>query len=208
MKHFLPIAMKRSIIFYASWVMLTSAILLSTANSCKKGDIGPQGPQGEQGIQGEQGPKGDKGDKGNQGEQGQKGDKGDKGDTGTANVIYSGWLEVDFTTNVVGDYIGKIEHGSITQDILDKGEIAVYMKTQNGNVLKLSYYNGGGLYIGFSVGKINISILSGNSPPHPDSRFRFVLIPGGSPIRGVVSSGVLDLNNYYEVAKAFNIPNK
>src|SRR5690606_33348723 len=38
--------------------------------------------------------------------------------------------------------------------------------------------------------------------------FRFVLIPGGSPIRGVVSSGVLDLNNYYEVAKAFNIPNE
>ncbi|MGN6353999.1 MAG: hypothetical protein ACTHLB_11460, partial [Parafilimonas sp.] len=77
--------------FYAFLVACLSAYLFFTA--CSK--TGPEGPQGEQGPPGETGA---------------QGEQGAKGDTGTANVIYSGWLDVTYDADTVhnGDAIDTI----------------------------------------------------------------------------------------------------
>src|SRR3954471_16623721 len=89
---------------------LLAASLLIVA--CKKGDPGPQG---------------DKGDKGDAGAQGAKGATGGKGDPGTANVLYSDWLDLTFTQDPSGIFFAQIDEDKLTDDILSKGEIKVYV---------------------------------------------------------------------------------
>jgi len=65
--------------FYFGLVM---ALSLAVASCSKEGPEGPQGPQGPQG------------------QQGQQGAQGPKGDEGTANVMYSGWLDVVYEADL------------------------------------------------------------------------------------------------------------
>lgn len=86
-------------------VLLATAMTMSFSACEKEGPAGPTGPQGEQGVAG---PKGDKGDqgatgpKGNTGDKGATGPKGAKGDPGNANVISSGWMNLDGWKNLPG----------------------------------------------------------------------------------------------------------
>ncbi len=87
---------------------------------------GPAGPAGSQGPAGPQGP---------------TGPQGPKGDTGTANVIYSGWLDVaylpdkDTTRDQNGNivrvdtigYFANINAPRLTNTILSTGEMKVYV---------------------------------------------------------------------------------
>src|SRR5512138_3734766 len=88
--------------------LILAVALLFTA--CKKGDPGPQGEKGE------------KGDAGN------KGDKGDKGDPGAANIMYSAWMDLqysfDSTANV---FFAVINETKITDAFLSSGEAKVYV---------------------------------------------------------------------------------
>jgi len=117
--------------------------------SCEKqGAIGPQGVQGEVGPKGERGGrgaaggKGTKGDRGNTGPNGAKGPKGDLGDTGAqgpagpggaqgaagiGNVIYSKWIDPT-SLSMTADGRLEIEVPKLTQDILDNGEVYVYLR--------------------------------------------------------------------------------
>lgn len=211
--------------------LILSALFLATLLlSCEKeGPPGPAGGTGEQGPRGEMGANGPKGDKGDQGpagpkgatgEKGPKGDvgpKGVKGDPGTANVRYSSWLKLTFTFNNPNNvYWAEINAPLITSDILNKGEVAVYMKTYWGGVYKLSGVKSdasASLLYYLNVGKIMIRYNFPNSPPHPDARFRYVIIPGGSWIPNIITASAagnnerkVNLSDYREVAKALNIP--
>ena len=105
------------------WLFL-SLIALTLFFSCKKGDTGPAGPQGPAGADGAPGTPG------------AQGPQGPKGDTGVANVIYSEWLDVTFDPIVDSTdinnldtvaWIAEIPAPTLTDEILNHGEIKVYL---------------------------------------------------------------------------------
>ncbi|WP_142687369.1 hypothetical protein [Chitinophaga polysaccharea] len=140
--------------------------------SCTKD--GPAGPQGA---------KGDKGD---------KGDKGNIGATGTANVIHSNWMKLGFSGNAA-----VIDAPRLTQDIIDKGEINVYVKSPN-VVRKLNIEEGGGHYATYVFFKGNIFIYSDIYNDYDRDSYRYILIPGGVPAR----KANINWDNYSEVCKS------
>jgi hypothetical protein len=147
--------------------------------SCKKGDVGPAGEQGEQG------------------------EKGDKGDVGTANIIYSAWQNITFDANG----FATIAAPKITADILNKGEVKVYVNVNTAAdpaiaVLPLTLPINATTTFVFespliSVGSIELScshVLS-NLP------VRYVIIPGGVSARAVS----VNWADYNEVKKYLGI---
>lgn len=181
-----------------------------------RGETGAIGPKGDKGDKGATGPKGSKGDKGATGPQGAKGNKGDKGDPGTANVRYSSWLKLTFTqSGPNAHHYATINAPLITSDILNKGNVAVYIKTEWGQVGALTSYSNvtKSFTYGLDVGQIFIRYHYTGVPPDPAIRFRYVIIPGGTWIPNIIQASAagnmereIDLNNYREVAKALNIP--
>ena len=120
--------------------------------SCKK--EGPVGPAGPAGPQGETGPTGDRG----------------------ATLISSGWLDVDLVSGIYsGVYYGKIEDERITQDIVDKGVIKVYVLAFGEKAYELPNTLFGSFYFSFSAGQIEL--FSPTQWDSPDYKYRFVLIP-------------------------------
>jgi hypothetical protein len=175
-------------------VFVLSIALLFTA--CKKGDAGPQGEEGPAGPAGS------------------KGDKGDKGEAGSANVIYSGWLDVAYTpavSSTTGDTLAweaEIAAPKIDNAILTSGIIKVYVNagtpTQPAvfplpvtdlfaltGLLNLNLY--------FTAGKINLYATDNASTYTNTSgvkqwQYRYVLAPGGAAARSAI-----DWNNYEQV---------
>lgn len=152
--------------------------------------------------EGPQGPKGDKGATGPRGATGAKGDRGPKGATGTANIIYSSWLSVDLKSGIyAGLYYAKISAPKITQSILDKGVMKVYVSSGN-EVYEIPNSFFDGLYPVFSVGYLELF-----SPADWDTfsgyKFRYVLIPGGTTAR---KNMPVDYNDYHAVCKYYGIP--
>lgn len=132
-------------------IPLLLAIFIFT--SCGEGDVGPAGPAGPQGAPG---PKGDNGD--------------------AANVITSGWLEYDLKSGIYASlYYAKITVPEITQEILDKGVIRVYVKTAT-TIYDIPNPSFEGFYARYSVGTLEIF-----SPTEWDTysgySVRYVLIP-------------------------------
>ena len=182
-------------------VSLLAIALLST--QCQKGDVGPAGPAGPAGAAGP------------------AGSTGPKGDTGTANVIYSPWLDVTYapaTDPNTGDtlaWTANITATKLTQAIIDRGEIKVYMNwgTQaDPNVAPLPIYDVFffGLIINpeFSVGGIDL-YASLDASTFTDAgqkylQYRYILIPGSVP-SGRLSKPVVDWNNYKEVKAYLNL---
>ncbi|WP_353195391.1 hypothetical protein [Parapedobacter defluvii] len=211
------------------YLIMLVALGLYTVSCTKEGDVGPQGEQGTQGEQGEKGDtgprgmngaKGDRGDTGPRGATGPKGDKGDRGATGPAgprgatgpqgpagsvNVTYSGWLNMpqgeweEFTINVP----------QLTQDIADKGVVAVYAKVYKGGsgstgtllgTYKLPFNSPHGEYIEFSIAKSAIRVMSRGTMVAADYQFRYVLIPGS-----VAATLGLNLQDYGSVKAMFSM---
>lgn len=129
-----------------------------------------------------------------------EGPAGPQGEPGTANVKYSEWKTLPFD-NSGSDYIVTIDEPEITKEILNNGEVAVYMGDENSWAVKLNYY-AGTHYAMYSLeeGKIRIDL---NYVIWADSKFRFIIIPGGVQFR---SKKQVDLNNYLEVIETFHIP--
>lgn len=188
--------------------VFTIAVLLIIPACEKEGPAGPAGSQGEQGIQG---PKGDKGDRGATGPAGPRGatgpagpkgaagPAGPKGATGTANVVYSDWMTLTFGGGPAL-YSENISVPKLTQAIMDRGEVSVYMK-HDIYVEKLNYYISDE-FVRYQLWVGNIAIYH-NHTRYLTHQYRYVLIPGG--VHAAAKAGV-DLRNYEAVAEAFHIP--
>jgi hypothetical protein len=160
---------------------------------------GPQGPAGPAGQAGAQGP---------------AGPVGPVGATGSANVLYSTWTKAGTwsTVNVFGvdkSFI-DITAPRLTQDILDRGVVLVYVKlaTDNNQVRQLPVT----VYAQFTEELIDFSLIVNRIriwstpikppvPPSPNNEFRYVLIPGGQ-------AGRLNYErlSYEEAREMFNLP--
>jgi hypothetical protein len=165
------------------------AVAMLIFASCKKGDTGPAGPAGPGGPAGAAGA------------------AGPAGAAGTANVIYSNWIDTlvfkpDTATNMTTHkldtlgYFTDINVPKLTLDILNKGEIKVYVNAgtvADPTVLPVPY-NNGLVFIDPSFFLSTIELYSNarltNVP------FRYILIPGGTTARTYKS---INWNNYNEV---------
>ena len=170
---------------------LSVAILFS---ACKKGDTGPQGEDGPAGP---------------------AGGKGDKGDVGTANVIYSGWMDVAYTpATSAGDTVAweaTITAPKIDNAILTSGAIKVYVNAGTAaqpavfplpvtDLFSLTGLLNLNLY--FTLGKIEI-YATDNASTYTNTagvkqwQYRYILVPGGVPARSAINW------NNYEQVKAY-----
>lgn len=186
--------------------------------SCQKGDAGPAGPAGSTGSTGATGASG---------KDGKDGAPGAKGDTGTANVIYSAWLDLGFQPTTIEDpndptlldttgYFAQITAPKLTSDILNMGEIKVYMNeydpelelttvyplpfNDDSTKMTLSFYE---QTIRIKANK-DLSTISYLPDPNKSYQFRYVLIPGGVLDK---SSSKIDWNNYAQVQSFLGISN-
>ena len=170
--------------------LLAASLLIG---GCKKGDPGPQG---------------EKGDKGDAGAKGATGNTGSKGDPGTANVLYSDWLDLGFTQDPSGIFFTQIDEAKLTDDILSKGEIKVYINLGTAAekiVFALPFLSGSAqitpLYAPGLIeldATVNASTAVDQSTGNKFRQYRYVLIPGGAHVR---MDKQINWNNYEEVKK-------
>jgi hypothetical protein len=136
---------------------------------------------------------------------GPAGDVGPSGATGPSSastVIYSDWVTSTFSQTT---FAATITAPKLTQDIVDKGAVHVYLKGTT-LVFPLPYTDTDSLgrvaiHLDFAIGVGRIVLFT--TTPIPPQQFRYVLIPGG------VSSGrkaAIDFNNYEAVKKEFDLP--
>ncbi|MEO6315081.1 MAG: collagen-like protein [Chitinophagaceae bacterium] len=165
------------------------------AASCSK-----EGPTGPAGATGPAGPTG---------AAGTPGATGAKGDTGVANVIYSAWLDVPFTQDATTtNWIGTIAAPKIDANMLNKGEIKVYINfnyAATPTVVPLPYYDGNDIInVAFELQKITListyDFSSGSDATGKYYQYRYILIPGAKGARSAI-----DWNNYAEVKKYLNL---
>jgi hypothetical protein len=150
-----------------------------------------------------------------------KGDDGAKGDTGTANVMYSPWLDVDFSPVVDGAdtiaWTATIDAPKITKQILDSGTVKVYFNAGTSTtpavfplpLADFAYGLPGGVQninLYFTVGKINLYATQDGGTEGSGStkswQYRYVIIPGGVP----TGRSVVNWNSYETVKSFYNIP--
>lgn len=150
--------MKKTIIAITS-VFAGIAITLSlTLSSCKKGDTGPAGPAGSAGTNGVANIQ-----------------------TGTVTTNNATW-SFDATDN---SYNGTLTYAAITQAVIDKGTVQVFLGDGTGKewgALPLSYgivqYN-----YSYKVGEvlITVTLSNGSLPNNPGGQqFKVVVIPPAS----------------------------
>jgi hypothetical protein len=186
----------------SSLTLLASLVLITFIfTQCQKGDVGPAGPAGPAGSAGAAGA---------------PGATGPKGDTGTANVIYSPWLDVTYTADTVHNgsvvdtlwWIAKLTASKLTQNILDKGEIKVYVNwgtqtTPDISPLPLfdAFFFGIVINPEFLLQRIDL-YANFNASTYTDAgqkyfQYRYILIPGS--VAGRLSKPPVDWNNYNAV---------
>lgn len=196
----------------------------------EQGPPGEKGDPGEPGLQGEPGPQGDKGDPGETGPQGPKGDpgepgsQGEQGPPGTANVLYSEWIPFDVSNwNKVTEFgretqLYEIAEALVTTEIIDQGLVFVYIKFGGAPPPRPLPFTG---YVTTSSkdqtiwyrlleGKIVLAFhnVSDNADPGTfgaGNQYRYVIIPGGTPINGRVVEDLRKLS-YEEICNRYNIP--
>jgi hypothetical protein len=123
-----------------------------------------------------------------------------QGETGTANVIYSDWATTPFT-NSGSFWKSNINAPKITQEIIDKGNVLVYVKLGT-QVLPLSYAKGSSYALfGYSLSHIDIETNSDYSI----FPFRYIIIPGGVSVSAKTSQLNYKVMSYSEVCKQLNI---
>lgn len=169
------------------------------------------------GILGCEGPEGPTGPAGPQGEQGAVGPEGPQGPAGTANVIYSDWMRLGDVsspadTSILASNYARyhIEAESITQDIIDMGNIHVYFSLR-GMVTALPFSIAQRFdrsiritYATLQPGILTIlSQYSDNTTVNinSDTQFRYILVPGGTPAK----VNLPDFNDYNAVVEFYGI---
>ena len=188
--------------------MSVALVVSCSPEDGEDGAVGPQGPQGEQGVAGPAGA------------QGEQGEQGETGETGTANVIYSDWVNTEFSNNIMATSSSfTIDAPEIDSDMLNFGTIMVYARridiAAGGNLVyqlpivfgaarQQSYYFralSDEIRITVSANEEGESVLDGTFL----EQYRYVLIPGGVPSSG---KSALDFSkmSYEQVIEYFNIP--
>ena len=196
-----------------------------------QGEAGPQGPSGspgEQGPPGATGPAGPPGTPGPQGPQGPAGpagppgSQGPQGEPGTANVFYSNWagFNTDNWSGLVAFLfqnrrIYTVSENRITDAILDRGAVMVYVKFANSSdiVQPLPIYQSitqlKNQHMAHFIQQNRILItLYNDDRSDPGTigsinSYRYVIIPGGTPTG---RNAPVDLNDYEAVKTYYNIP--
>lgn len=157
-----------------------------------------------------------------QGPQGPPGEQGPQGSPGTANVLYSDWMDIEW--NGRNDPTFKrmdIEEPLVLEeDFIDNGTLMVYVKEEVigiGVLISPLPYIVGNTSLFFAIIDADdgttvvrgISVISTSLDNNPADELegyqvRYVLIPGGTYVN---LKGRIDLENYTEVARAFNLKN-
>lgn len=170
------------------WLGLAAWMLL--AIGCTK-----EGPQGAQGPAGPQGPAG---------QNGNPGPAGPQGSPGTANIYYSDWITLNLRPTSEPDiFVHDLAAPAITQDIRDKGLVMVYYEFA-GFVYPLPIATQ--LWFNYAVGRM---LLLGATNTANGNRFRYVLVPAGTPVNGRIGgNGLRTLAGlpYETVARLYRIP--
>lgn len=170
-------------------------LLLILISSCK-GDTGPAGPAGPTGATGATGA---------------TGTTGATGATGSANVIYSNWTNVTFS-NTGPFWEGILNAPGITQTIMDRGVVNVYLKNPDGLVFQLNYVTSGGNYIHYFLTPGVITIRSNYNATYP---YRYIIIPGSisggrftsGPAVGYSLDQIKGMT-YEQISNLFSIPSE
>ncbi|MCC6371207.1 MAG: hypothetical protein IT236_09405 [Bacteroidia bacterium] len=170
--------MKKSI---QTTLILSLATICLTLNSCKKGDTGPAGPQGTAGTNGVANIQ-----------------------TGTVTTNNSTWT-LDNTDN---SYNATLTYAAITQSVIDKGTVQVFISDGNGSewaALPFSYgivqYN-----YSYKLGQVIISVTlsNGNAPNNPGGQqFKVVVIPPAAKAPKPESGNV----DFKQITRAQNLSN-
>jgi hypothetical protein len=155
--------------------------------NCKKGDVGPEGPEGPEGP------------------------------VGSANVIYSGWLDVKFTAVTdpnlpAGTFKGTIAAPKLTPALLSSGDMKVYFNfgsAASPDVVPLPladpFYQ---IFFTVDFFPQSIEILASDDASTITQsnvkyqQYRYILIPGGVQAR----RAHINWNDYNEVKKTLGIP--
>ncbi len=199
--------MRRTFLTAPSALLL--AVILFFSYCGKDGDTGPAGPAGPAGPGGPAGG---------------PGAPGPKGDTGTANVIYSEWLNVEYEADTIMDvtrtiidtigFEGFIDAAKLTNDILNRGEIKVYLNVNTGAdpvVFPIPYYD---VYTNLNINTLfflqtirlysngNASTFSAGGETF--QQYRYILIPGSVPGQ---KAPKVNWNNYNEVKEYLGLSN-
>jgi hypothetical protein len=191
--------------FHINFPVLLLLIIL-IVSSCKKGDTGPAGPAGPTGAAGAPGAAG------------ANGAEGPKGDTGTANVIYSEWLDVEFSADTIQNgadidtvgFFADITAAKLDASILSQGEMKVYLNIGTAaepNVFPLPYfdvYSNLSINPSFSLGIISLyaDFNAGTFTTQNNEKilqYRYILIPGGTTAAPVTNK--VDWTDYKQVKK-------
>ena len=134
---------------------------------------------------------------GTNGANGLDGKNGTNGVVGSANVIYSDWIS--FSTSSI-----QI-NANISQDILDKGLVIMYVNQSGNEIYQLPYNDTINNKIINSSYKINLIEVSKNYSGV--AKIRYLIIPGGVPSgRGTTPKPDYSQMTYSQVCAKFNIP--
>lgn len=195
--------MKTKFKFYAVKTALLLAVL--SISSCGKLFEGPAGPKGDTGAAGMDGIDGTNGTNGTNGTDGTNGTNGTNGKDGNANVIGSS----NFTptwSNAGGYWVANLTSSSITQSIVDKGVVIVYMQS-GGRWLALpvtGWLNDETFAYTFELNKLSLYCYNtaGTLPSSPAGNvFRMVTISASN----LVKYPDTDWRDYNQVCKVLNL---
>ncbi|CAM4279789.1 collagen-like triple helix repeat-containing protein [Zobellia nedashkovskayae] len=218
--------MKTTLKILLSGLMVMALAMTSCSKDSADGDIGPMGPAGEQGEQGIQGEPGVAGATGATGAQGEQGPKGDTGETGAANVMYSDWLDQDFSYYDGPDSKSmKVDEIRLTQEFLNNGGFVLgYYRSSSNTVYQLPlvfdhssfairrdfvaihFSDRGEIRFGaHSTDDTELSEheLTGSSIARP--QYKYVMVPGGVSLSGRSEQPNFKKMSYEEVMDYFGL---
>jgi len=188
--------------FYSAFFLATAILLVSCSKDGPAGATGPAGPAGPAGPPGAAGV---------------PGTAGAPGAPGTANVIYSAWLDVNYTPNTDSSlWVAQVPAPLMVDSILNKGEVKVYLNagkdsTTKNFIVPLPIYDpfaiGAIINVYFSTQRITLA-ASDDMGTFTQAgakyyQYRYILIPGGKAAR--VAAGI-NWNKYEEVKKYLRLP--
>jgi hypothetical protein len=160
---------------------------------------------------------------------GDTGPAGPRGATGSANVIYSDWYspstwdaETEFG---IAERTYTMTDTSLTQEIIDRGVVQVYMRFMGFNpaIIQLPFVVpdvGYSIYFRAAAGSIKVvyyNPAARTTTPTiipPTNQVRYVLIPGGALAASMQANGStceqeiasLKSMSYSEVCRKYNVP--
>ena len=212
---------------------LVFVLVLSFGISSCEGEEGPPGPAGINGTNGTNGVDGSDGSDGSDGTNGTNGSDGTDGTNGTngvdgtdgAKTYYSNWLTPTWIAQTNSDNtkyrLALFNTNSLSQSIIDRGIVLVYLKALGGEILQLPITSGGVEFqVIFSLRKISVNYHFTSSPYvtppalNPLNKIRYILVPGTNLASKASQSkqdildelkSMVDVSNYYEVCDYYGI---